>query len=149
MAICEQMEDPALAKGLVDRDIIRIVTPGTVIDASMLEEGKNNFLAALCATPAGAGLCFGDISTGEVFATSFPSGEEALPHLENELGRFHPAEALLSDGAWNLEGLTGFLREKLGCLCENGGEGRFRYDVSRTQVEGQFRAGLDLSLIHI
>ena len=143
VAICEQTEDPATAKGLVDRDIIRVITPGTVIASSMLEEGRNNFLCAVYADSTALGLCLCDISTGEVFATSFPSGEEALPHLENELGRFHPAEAVLSDGAWNLEGLTGFLREKLGCLCENGGEGRFRYDVSRTQVEGQFRAGLD------
>ena len=141
VAICEQTEDPATAKGLVDRDIIRVITPGTVIASSMLEEGRNNFLCAVYADSAALGLC--DISTGEVFATSFPSGEEALPHLENELGRFHPAEAVLSDGAWNLEGLTDFLREKLDCLCENGGEGRFRYNVSRTQVEGQFRAGLD------
>ena len=143
VAICEQTEDPATAKGLVDRDIIRVITPGTVIASSMLEEGRNNFLCAVYADSTALGLCLCDISTGEVFATSFPSGEEALPHLENELGRFHPAEAVLSDGAWNLEGLNGFLREKLGCLCENGGEGRFRYDVSRTQVEGQFRAGLD------
>ena len=143
VAICEQTEDPAPAKGLVDRDIIRVITPGTVIASSMLEEGRNNFLCAVYADSTALGLCLCDISTGEVFATSFPSGEEALPHLENELGRFHPAEAVLSDGAWTLEGLTGFLREKLGCLCENGGEGRFRYDVSRTQVEGQFRAGLD------
>ena len=143
VAICEQTEDPATAKGLVDRDIIRVITPGTVIASSMLEEGRNNFLCAVYADSAALGLCLCDISTGEVFATSFPSGEEALPHLENELGRFHPAEAVLSDGAWNLEGLTDFLREKLDCLCENGGEGRFRYDVSRTQVEGQFRAGLD------
>ena len=143
VAICEQTEDPATAKGLVDRDIIRVITPGTVIASSMLEEGRNNFLCAVYADSTALGLCLCDISTGEVFATSFPSGEEALPHLENELGRFHPAEAVLSDGAWNLEGLTGFLREKLDCLCENGGEGRFRYDVSRTQVEGQFRAGLD------
>ncbi|MGI5934963.1 MAG: DNA mismatch repair protein MutS [Lawsonibacter sp.] len=143
VAICEQTEDPATAKGLVDRDIIRVITPGTVIASSMLEEGRNNFLCAIYADSAALGLCLCDISTGEVFATSFPSGEEALAHLENELGRFHPAEAVLSDGAWNLEGLTGFLREKLDCLCENGGEGRFRYDVSRAQMEGQFRAGLD------
>ena len=143
VAICEQTEDPATAKGLVDRDIIRVITPGTVIASSMLEEGRNNFLCAIYADSTALGLCLCDISTGEVFATSFPNGEEALPHLENELGRFHPAEAVLSDGAWNLEGLTDFLREKLDCLCENGGEGRFRYDVSRTQVEGQFRAGLD------
>ena len=71
VAICEQMEDPATAKGLVDRDIIRIVTPGTVIDSSMLEEGRNNFIAAVCLTGEGAGLCFCDISTGEASGAAF------------------------------------------------------------------------------
>ena len=142
VAICEQTEDPATAKGLVDRDIIRVVTPGTVMSASMLEEGKNNFLCAVYADSAAMGLCLCDLSTGEVFATSFPAGEEALDHLENELGRFHPAEAVLSDGAWNLDGLTDFLRDKLDCLCENGGEGRFRYDAALPLVQKQFREGL-------
>ena len=71
MAICEQMEDPATAKGLVDRDIIRIVTPGTLMDASMLEEGRNNFICAVYRDSAGAGACFCDISTGECSATAF------------------------------------------------------------------------------
>ena len=142
VAICEQTEDPATAKGLVDRDIIRVVTPGTVMSSSMLEEGKNNFLCAVYADSAAMGLCLCDLSTGEVFATSFPAGEEALDHLENELGRFHPAEAVLSDGAWNLDGLTDFLRDKLDCLCENGGEGRFRYDAALPLVQKQFREGL-------
>ena len=57
VAICEQTEDPATAKGLVDRDIIRIISPGTVISASMLEEGKNNFLSAVYADESGVGLC--------------------------------------------------------------------------------------------
>ena len=142
VAICEQTEDPATAKGLVDRDIIRVVTPGTVMSSSMLEEGKNNFLCSIYADSAAVGLCLCDLSTGEVFATSFPAGEEALDHLENELGRFHPAEAVLSDGAWNLDGLTDFLRDKLDCLCENGGEGRFRYDAALPLVQKQFREGL-------
>ena len=143
VAICEQTEDPALAKGLVDRDIIRVITPGTVIAASMLEEGKNNFLCAVFAEPAAIGLCLCDISTGEVFATSFPSGEEALDHLKNELGRFHPAEAILSQGAWALEGLTVFLQERLDCLCQNGGEARFQLPDARELVQRQFTSGLD------
>ena len=71
VAICEQMEDPATAKGLVDRDIIRIVTPGTLIESSMLEEGKNNFITAVCLDGDAAGVCFCDISTGEVSAAAF------------------------------------------------------------------------------
>ena len=143
VAICEQTEDPAQAKGLVERDIIRVVTPGTVISSSMLEEGKNNYICGIYAGSRCVGLCLCDISTGEVYATSFPAGEGALGHLENELARFHPAEAVLSDGAFHTPGLTEFLRERLGCLCENGGEARFRPDAARPLAEKQFTSGLD------
>ena len=122
IAICEQTEDPAQAKGLVDRDIIRVVTPGTVIASSMLEDSKNNYICAIYADSAAFGLCLCDISTGEVYASSFPAGEEGLGHLQNELARFHPAEAVLSSGAWNTDGLVPFLKDRLGCLCENGGD---------------------------
>ena len=143
VTICEQTEDPAQAKGLVDRDIIRVVTPGTVIASSMLEEGKNNYICGVYADCAVYGLCMCDISTGEAHATSFPAGPEALGHLENELGRFHPTEAVLSSGAWDLEGLVPFLRERLGCVCENGGEARFRTGAALPLAEKQFKSGLD------
>ncbi|MEM5780411.1 MAG: DNA mismatch repair protein MutS, partial [Lawsonibacter sp.] len=143
VAICEQTEDPALAKGLVDRDIIRVITPGTVIASSMLEDSKNNYICAIYIDSAVFGLCLCDISTGEVFATSFPAGAEALDHLENELGRFHPAEAVLSSGAWNTDGLVDFLKERLACACENGGEARFRPGAARPLAERQFKTGLD------
>ena len=99
VAICEQMEDPATAKGLVERDIIRIITPGTVIASSMLDEGRNNFLCSIYEDGTGAGLCFCDISTGEISVTSF-HGADTAEHLQNELGRFAPREAILSEGAW-------------------------------------------------
>ena len=143
VAICEQTEDPALAKGLVDRDIIRIITPGTLIDSSMLEEGKNNYIGGVYADSRALGLCLCDISTGEFYVTSFPAGAEAMDHLKNELGRFSPREAVLSDGAWSLEGLPQFLRERLDCRCENGGEARFRYEAALPLVQKQFRTGLD------
>jgi DNA mismatch repair protein MutS len=66
VAICEQVEDPATAKGLVKRDVVRIITPGTVLEAQMLTEGSNNFLCSLCFSDNGAGLCFADISTGQI-----------------------------------------------------------------------------------
>ncbi|MCI8422042.1 MAG: DNA mismatch repair protein MutS [Lawsonibacter sp.] len=143
VAICEQTEDPATAKGLVDREIIRVVTPGTVIASSMLEEGKNNYICAVCAGEAGFGLCLCDISTGEVHATAFSAGPEGLEHLKNELGRFHPAEAVLSEEAFHTEGLTDFLRERLDCLCENGGEARFRLSAALPLVKRQFKTGLE------
>jgi DNA mismatch repair protein MutS len=65
VAICEQMEDPALAKGLVKRDIIRVITPGTVLESSMLDESRNNYICSLCVSGMQAGICFADVSTGE------------------------------------------------------------------------------------
>ena len=138
VAICEQMEDPAQAKGIVERDIIRIVTPGTVIDSSMLDEGRNNFICAIYMDALSAGLSFCDMSTGECFATAF-SGSGLTDHLINEVGRFSPREAVLSDGAYGDEALVEFLRERLNCRCENGGEYRFRADVAIPVADKQFR----------
>ncbi len=129
VAICEQMEDPAQAKGIVERDVIRIITPGTVIDASMLEEGRNNYLCAVCEDSRGLGLALCDLSTGEFTAAAF-TGADALEHLMNDLGAYRPREALLSDAAFSNAPLAAFLKERLDCQSENGGEGRFRADVA-------------------
>lgn len=129
VAICEQMEDPALAKGLVDRDVIRVISPGAVIDSSMLEEGRNNYLCAVYEDSTGAGLSFCDLSTGEFTATAF-TGNDRMDHLLNDLGAYRPREALLSDGAFSNADLTAFLKNRLECRCENGGEGRFRAEVA-------------------
>ena len=147
VAICEQMEDPALAKGIVERDIIRIVTPGTVIDASMLDEGRNNYICAIYMDSAAAGLCFCDMSTGECFATSF-AGSSLTDHLINELGRFSPREAVLSDGAYSDEALVAFLRDKMDCRCENGGEYRFRPDAAIALADKQFRKRINIPEEH-
>ncbi len=129
VAICEQMEDPAQAKGIVERDVIRIVTPGTVIDTSMLEEGRNNYICAVYQDSLGMGLAVCDISTGEFTATAF-SGAGDMEHLRNDLGACRPREALLSDGAHANAALVSFLTERLDCRCEHGGEARFRPDVA-------------------
>ncbi len=143
VAICEQMEDPAQAKGLVDRDIIRIVTPGTVIEETMLEEGKNNFLCALCLLEERVGLCFADLSTGEVSATGF-DGPGWREHTENELGRFSPKEVICSPDAWRDEGLKDFLTGRLECRCEPGAAESFDPDRASVAVEKQFGSGAGL-----
>ena len=142
VAICEQMEDPATAKGLVDRDIIRIVTPGTAMDDSMLEEGRNNYICAVYMDSLAAAAAFCDLSTGEFSVTSY-DGADRMDHLTNELGRFSPREAVLSDGAWQEDSLRELLIDRFGCRCEHGGEGRFRPDVSRSLLKNQFTHGLD------
>ena len=98
VAICEQMEDPALAKGLVKRDIIRIVTPGSVTESSMLVESKNNYYACVYGAAGTYGLCFCDVSTGAFSATQI-SGADAMQDVQNELGSFLPSEALLGGTA--------------------------------------------------
>lgn len=96
VAICEQTENPATAKGLVKRDIIRVVTPGTVIEDAMLDEGRNNYLAAVSACGEGVGLCFTDISTGECHVTCLEN-DGAQQRTIDELTRFSPSELLLSE----------------------------------------------------
>ena len=143
VAICEQVEDPALAKGLVEREIIRVITPGTVIASSMLDEGKNNYICAIYADGREYGLCLCDISTGAVHAAAFPAGGEGLDHLKNELGRFRPAEAVLSETAFEDKNLRDFLKERIDCLSQKLPQDRFDYGKARLLVEGQFKAGLD------
>ncbi len=125
VAICEQMEDPAQAKGLVDRDVIRIVTPGTAMDDVMLDEGRNNYICAVYRDSAGAALSRCDLSTGQFKAVPF-QGRDWLGHLLNALAACPPSEAILSDAAAGEGELTAFLKDRLGCLWERGEEVRFR-----------------------
>ena len=141
VAICEQTEDPAQAKGLVEREVIRVVTPGTLIEENMLEEGKNNFLAALWAGEEGAGLSFGDVSTGEVFLTSFPA-DGWQDHAVNELARFSPRETILSPGAWD-PAVLAFLTGKSGCRVEQAEETRFDLEAAKSLAGHQFQHGLE------
>lgn len=90
VAVAEQMEDPKLAKGLVKREVIRVVTPGTVTAAGALEEEKNNYLAAVSEENGRYGLAFADISTGSFFVTEADGRKE----LGDILAEFHPAELL-------------------------------------------------------
>ena len=112
VAICEQMEDPALAKGLVKRDIIRIVTPGTVTESSMLDESRNNYFACVFGAEGSFGLSFCDVSTGAFYAT-VAEGEQAVDRMLSELGRFAPAEILRGGEARNCEALTQAITERL------------------------------------
>ena len=96
VAICEQTEDPATARGLVNRDVIRVVTPGTVIEDAMLEEGRNNYLAAVAFAQSGVGLCFADASTGDCHITSLPA-EDFESKVKDELSRFSPREVLVPE----------------------------------------------------
>lgn len=94
VALCDQIEDPKAAKGLVRRAVTRVLTPGTVIEDSMLSSGQNNFLAAICVLDGRAGLATLDPSTGEFLVTEL-DGESLEERLLQELARVRPSELLV------------------------------------------------------
>ncbi len=97
VAICEQMESPYLAKGIVKREVIRVVTPGTVSDSNMLNEGENNYIASVFLQKDGFGFCYADISTGEAYVMT-KRGKDVARKLENELYKVSPAELFANEG---------------------------------------------------
>src|SRR5262249_27332319 len=94
VAVCEQVSDPALAKGLVEREVLRVVTPGTVVDPGMLAAKRNNFLAAAVLGRDVVGIAWADITTGEFACAQFSAANPEAALLQ-ELARVQPAEALI------------------------------------------------------
>ena len=131
VAICEQTEDPATAKGLVRREIIRVITPGTVIEESMLEEGKNNYLASVYIENNECGLCFLDASTGEVHITLI-NGDGLENRVISELGRYTPSEVLICESAEIYPTLFHFLRDTLNCRVV-----KFSNSAMKKSVQGE------------
>ena len=93
VAICEQVEDPSVAKGIVKRDVVRVVTPGTVIDSSMLDERKNNYLMSIYKSRDYFGIAAVDITTGEFSATYISWGNTIQKTLD-EIAKFSPSEII-------------------------------------------------------
>ncbi len=108
VAICEQVEDPKLAKGIVKREVVQVITPGTVTDASLLDEKSNNYLAAVYLGRGGTGIAAVDISTGE-FRLAEARGQQAVKFLHDELARLRPAEILVNTGSQSHEALQNAL----------------------------------------
>jgi DNA mismatch repair protein MutS len=108
VAICEQVEDPATAKGIVKRDVVRIVTPGTVIESNMLDESKNNYLASVFLTDKNCGLAFIDVSTGEVHLDRADSGD-SVAHILNRLGCYNPSEVIINKYGASVKSIIAFM----------------------------------------
>jgi DNA mismatch repair protein MutS len=98
VAVCEQVSDPALSKGLVEREVIRVVTPGTIVDPAMLAAKRNNYLAAAVLSRDAVGLAYTDITTGEFACTQFAAAQPEVA-LNQELARVQPAEVLIEAAA--------------------------------------------------
>lgn len=137
VAICEQMEDPALAKGLVKRDVIRVITPGTLIESNLLSETKNNYLCSIYVGETGCGVCFADVSTAEIYATSFDA-VNTESRLKNELGTYSPCEIVLNVSAAKLPWFSDYVTDRLKAMVLDNQPHRFELEGAREAVKKQF-----------
>ena len=137
VAICEQTEDPAQAKGLVKREVVRVITPGTLIETNLLSEHKNNYLCALYMGEFEYGVCFADVSTAQVYATTF-DGNNMDARLRNELGTYAPREVLCNLKRANMGEIGEFITSQKGMMLTDGQGARFDIAASRGLVQNQF-----------
>ena len=135
VAICEQMEDPASVKGIVKREVVREITPGTVVESSLLNETKNNYLCSIYFEKDRVGVCFADVSTGEICATSF---ENDSTKILNELGTYSPKEIITNLDNRKGEFLIDFAKARLGALVEFSLDEYYTYQGCTEKVLNQF-----------
>ncbi len=141
IAICEQMENPAEAKGIVKRDVIRVITPGTLIESELLSDKKNNYLCSLYLGEFEYGVCFCDISTAEIYATAI-SGDGVGAKLQNELGTYSPVEVISNLSASKFSETAGFIKSRLNAMLGDGQYSRFEYSSCLESVKEQFEGTL-------
>ncbi len=137
VAICEQTEDPATAKGLVSRDVIRVVTKGSVIENSMLDDAKNNYLTCVYLSENGGGICFTDVSTGVLNVTCF-EGKGTENKIINELGVFSPSEIVLNKRCAENKAIASFITKRMEASCEIYPEESFSYEACFAQCKTHF-----------
>ncbi len=137
VAICEQTENPKEAVGLVKRSVTRVVTPGTVIDSSMLTDDQNNFLVSVCVGKAGVALGFADVSTGSVSCT-YITGDDVTVRAQNELSVYQPAEAIINVASEECKEISAFLRDKFGTLVTDKAKRLFEYERARERTARVF-----------
>ena len=137
VCVCEQVEDPKSAKGLVKREVVKVITPGTVTDSDMLDSAKNNFLAALMIKYETAALCFADVSTGELFLTCISDFTEQ--DIINELCKFTPSEILITSEGLAFREVTSYCSERLSALVSTFEDSFDMNEISR-QILHHFNA---------
>ena len=134
VAICEQTEDPATAKGLVSRDITRIVTPGTVTESCMLEESRNNYIGCIVGDGDRFGLAFCDVSTGAFFTTVCADAQA----VASELGRFSPREVIRGGKGVVCPAIDYALVQHLHCCINEGLPQDFDHADAQELLENHF-----------
>ena len=138
VAICEQVSDPKESQGLVKREVTRVVTPGTVTDASLLTEGKNNYLMSVCLSDKVVGIAIADISTGEVSATH-SSGKDYLNFLRNEIGSYQPSEIIFNCNKSQIQDIVSFATERFSSLITDNSARLFGYEKAKELCRRHFK----------
>ena len=138
IAICEQTEDPAQAKGLVKREVIRVVTPGTLIETNLLTDTKNNYLCSVYMSEFECGLAFADVSTAQIFATSF-CGDSIETRLKNELGTYVPSEVITNLSEKKLGEVSEFIKGRIGAMLTDNRPSQFEFEPSLDAIRIQFK----------
>ena len=142
VAVCDQVEDPKAATGIVKREVTRVVTPGTITDNALLNESKNNFLAALCFGNGSVAMAFADVSTGEVSVTEISLADGA-PAIYNELSSYQPSEVIINCAEAECRETVAFIRDKFGAMVETGAKRLFDYDRAKENVKRTYSGEYD------
>ena len=128
VAICEQLEDPKKAKGIVKRDVIRIVTPGTILEDNLLEEKKNNYIMSIYKQGVFFGIAVCDISTGEFLATQIKETNN-FSKLLDELARYYPKEIVVNQMMYSTTEEIAKIKERIDCYVSCEDEEKFSIDI--------------------
>ena len=128
VAICEQLEDPKTAKGIVKRDVIRVVTPGTVIESNMLDEKKNNYIMSIYKSGLYYGIAICDISTGDFYASQIKLKDENFEKLLDEYVRFSPSEIVVNEAMGGSEKDLAKMTDRLPSFISKRDDNSFRND---------------------
>jgi len=139
VAVCEQLTDPAETKGIVVRDVVRVVTPGTLTDSAMLDDAKNNYIACLYSAGESHGLVFADISTGSACLTEV-SGKKNEAEIIDILARYSPAEIIFNADSLSLKSVMDFIKTRLNATVTLRDDECFSPELRRNAVAEVFGA---------
>ncbi len=133
VAICEQTENPAEAKGIVRREVVRVITPGTILDSSALDDKKNNYLCSLYVDKAGVGISFVDITTGEI--STVENAETADLVILNEMVKYAPSEVIANKNAMEREDLVEKIKDRFSCSVLPYSEDAYSFSASQSKIK--------------
>ena len=133
VAICEQLEDPKQAKGIVKRDVIRVVTPGTVIESNMLDEKKNNYIMAIFKKGMYFGIAVCDITTGDFYACKI-AGNNNFQTLLDEIAKYNPVELIINDMLFNCKEEMEVIKLRFNTYINNFNEKAFSENINELKT---------------